>query len=352
MENENTELLKQLRIDDKQRGTSAAGTSVAALALYCLLSCALGGAGVYWYLTQHVKPQTSSQSDTFTLQQPAKPQEQTVLEPLAETKPTSVDGDGEKILDASGYITARRVATVSAEVMGRIMSVDVEEGMYVKQDQIIARLDDTEAQVSLRLTQAQVETHRANIRSLNVQLEEARRVLKRLQNLEKAGDFASQSQRTKAQSDVDKFIADIASARANLKVAQLQVEAQQNHVDDHLIRAPYDGVVTAKNAQPGEIISPSSAGGGFTRTGICTIVDMNSLEIEVDVNESFIGRVEANQKVVATLDAYPDWQIPASVIAIIPAADRAKATVRVRIKIEIVDPKILPDMSVKVSFFD
>ena len=352
MENENTELLRQLRINDKQRGTSAGGISATALALYCLLSCALGGGGAYWYLTQHLKPQASSTS-LVADSQPTETQEQTTTEaPKLTVKPKPASLEEEKILDASGYITARRVATVSAEVMGRIISVDVEEGMYVKQDQIIARLDDTEAQVSLRLTQAQVETHRANIESLNVQLEEARRVFKRLQNLEKAGDFASQSQRTKAQSDVDRLIADIASARANLKVAQLQVEAQQNHVDDHLIRAPYDGVVTAKNAQPGEIISPSSAGGGFTRTGICTIVDMSSLEIEVDVNESFIGRVAAKQKVVASLDAYPDWQIPASVIAIIPTADRAKATVRVRIKIETIDPKILPDMSVKVSFFD
>ena len=108
--------------------------------------------------------------------------------------------------------------------------------------------------------------------------------------------------------------------------------------------------MTKKNAQPGEIVSPSSAGGGFTRTGICTIVDMDSLEIEVDVNESFIGRVYPGQKVAAQLDAYSDWTIPASVIAIIPTADRAKATVRVRIKIEIKDDKILPEMGIKVAF--
>jgi RND family efflux transporter MFP subunit len=119
-----------------------------------------------------------------------------------------------------------------------------------------------------------------------------------------------------------------------------------------IIRAPFDGVITTKDAQPGEMISPVSAGGGFTRTGIGTIVDMTSLEIEIDVNESYINRVEPSQPVEATLDAYPNWKIPCKVIAIIPTANRDKSTVKVRVGFDQLDPRILPDMSVKVAFRD
>ena len=163
-------------------------------------------------------------------------------------------------------------------------------------------------------------------------------------------NLVSEAQLTEAESRVEALTADLKRARSDINVLELEVTRQQERLDDHVIRAPYAGVVTVKNAQTGEIVSPGSAGGGFTRTGICTIVDMDSLEIEVDVNESFIGRVFSGQRVVANLDAYPDWDIAASVVAIIPTADRAKATVRVRIGIETRDPRILPDMGVKVAF--
>ena len=123
----------------------------------------------------------------------------------------------------------------------------------------------------------------------------------------------------------------IAAAREQVKVAERQVALQQTELDNMVIRAPFSGVAISKDAQPGEMVSPVSAGGGFTRTGICTIVDMKSLEIEVDVNESYINRVTAGQPVTAVLDAYPDWQIPARVITTVPTADRQKATVLVRI---------------------
>ena len=253
------------------------------------------------------------------------------------------------ILNASGYITARLVATVSSEVLGLITSVDVEEGMAVEANQVLARLDDTAARVNLEFAQAQVAVQQARQRSIQAELGEARRVLKRIINLENI-DFSSEAELTRAQADFDMSLSALATTKADIEVAKLEVARQQEKLDNHTIRAPFAGVVTVKNAQPGEIVSPSSAGGGFTRTGICTIVDMNSLEIEVDVNEAFIGRVYPEQKVVAKLDAYPQWDIPASVIAIIPTADRAKATVRVRIKIETKDPRILPDMGVKVAF--
>jgi HlyD family secretion protein len=256
----------------------------------------------------------------------------------------------QKILDASGYITARQMATVSAKVMALILSVEVEEGMRVEKGQVLARLDDTQARINLELAKTRVLTQESLVQSLKVDYAEAVRELKRVQNLGSAGNFSSESQLSRAQTLEQKLKANIASAEADLAAARLQVALQQNHLEDHVIRAPFTGVVTTKNAQAGELMSPSSAGGGFTRTGICTIVDMDSLEIQVDVNEAYINRVSEGQKVTAVLDAYPEWKIPASVIAVIPTADRAKATVRVRIRILEKNPKILPDMGVKVSF--
>ncbi|WP_444943252.1 efflux RND transporter periplasmic adaptor subunit [Microbulbifer sp. ZKSA006] len=255
----------------------------------------------------------------------------------------------ETILNASGYITPRRMATVSAEVMGLIHSVDVEEGMQVEQGQILARLDDAKARVAVNFAQAQIQVLQAQEASIHAKLKEAQRQYQRFAGL-RDKNYSSKAQLTQSESSVESLRADLASARANIQVAILEAERQRERLADHIIRAPFAGVVTTKNAQPGEIVAPSSAGGGFTRTGICTIVDMNSLEIEVDVNEAFIGRVAKGQKVNANLDAYPNWDIPATVIAIIPTADRAKATVRVRIAIDDKDARILPDMGVKVGF--
>ncbi|BBM01272.1 efflux RND transporter periplasmic adaptor subunit [Microbulbifer sp. GL-2] len=255
----------------------------------------------------------------------------------------------ETVLNASGYITARRMATVSAEVMGLISSVDVEEGMHVSEGQVLARLDDAKARVSLDFALAQVEVLQAQEASISAKLKEAERQYRRFAGL-RDKNYSSKAQLTQSQASAEGLRADLRSARANIEVAKLEAKRQQERLEDHIIRAPFSGIVTQKNAQPGEIVAPSSAGGGFTRTGICTIVDMNSLEIEVDVNEAFIGRVSAGQRVNANLDAYPEWDIPASVVAIIPTADRAKATVRVRIGIDDKDPRILPDMGVKVGF--
>ncbi len=257
--------------------------------------------------------------------------------------------NNDEVLNASGYITARLIATVSAETMGLITSVQVEEGMLVETGQILATLDSTIATVNLKLFNARTHVLESRIASSEIDLLEAQRVLKRLKRLDR-DSYSSESQITRAQADVDKFQVALFSAKADIKVALLQAEYQQEILNNHIIRAPFSGVVTVKNAQPGEIVSPGSAGGGFTRTGICTIVDMDSLEIEVDVNEAYIGRVKQGQRVRANLDAYPNWDIAASVIAIIPTADRAKATVRVRIKIELKDGRILPDMGVKVAF--
>ncbi|WP_416307714.1 efflux RND transporter periplasmic adaptor subunit [Neptunicella sp. SCSIO 80796] len=263
----------------------------------------------------------------------------------APSTPAKVN-DNNAILNSSGYITARRMATVSAEIMGLIKEVDVEEGMSVEEGQVLARLDDTLAKANLDFAQAQIGILQARRESTEATLQEAQRNQTRMTS----NKFSSEADITRSQTEVQSLTANLKSIEADIKVANIEVRRQRERLDDHTIRAPFAGVVTVKNAQPGEIVAPASAGGGFTRTGICTIVDMQSLEIEVDVNESFIGRVKPGQKVEANLEAYPDWTIPASVVAIIPTADRAKATVQVRIKIELQDERILPDMGVKVAF--
>jgi RND family efflux transporter MFP subunit len=258
-------------------------------------------------------------------------------------------GTAHTVLNASGYVTARREATVSSKVTGKVTEVLIEEGMKVKEGQILARLDDTNIRTGLEVAQAQLE-------SAQISLEETRALLKQAQNeYNRATELAKQN--ITSQSDLDKAESDATSLQARLArqerdavVADKQVKQWQQQMEDMIIRAPFDGVVTTKDAQPGEMISPVSAGGGFTRTGIGTVVDMQSLEIEIDVNESYINRVEAGQAVEATLDAYPDWTIPCKVIAIIPTADRQKSTVKVRVGFDKLDPKILPEMSVKVAF--
>ena len=255
----------------------------------------------------------------------------------------------EQILNASGYITARRMATVSSEITGRIVEVLIEEGTVVEEGQIVARLDDTLAQVDLDLAKASVRSAEARISEIEAEMTEAKRVLARTEELIKTQN-ASQAALTKAQARVDTLTSSYERAGVDIEIAKLQVARQQETVNKHIIRAPFAGVVVDKNAQPGEMISPITAGGGFTRTGICTLVDMDSLEIEVDVNESYIGRVFAGQRVIANLDSYPDWDIPAEVIAVIPTANRDKATVKVRIGLSVKDQRILPDMGVKVAF--
>jgi RND family efflux transporter MFP subunit len=259
-----------------------------------------------------------------------------------------IEAENKVILNSSGYITARRIATVSAEIMGLITEVNVEEGMSVEKGQILARLDDALAITNFDYASAQIAVLSARRKSVSVNLEEAKRSYQRVLK----NTYSSEAERSRSLALEQSLRANLESAEADVQVAKIEVRRQQERLDDHSIRAPFSGVVITKNAQAGEIVAPSSAGGGFTRTGICTIVDMDSLEIEVDVNESFIGRVYPGQRVEANLDAYPDWDIPASVIATIPTADRAKATVQVRIKIELNDPRILPDMGVKVGFLE
>ena len=253
------------------------------------------------------------------------------------------------VLNASGYVTARRRATVSSKITGKVVEVNVEEGMMVRQGQVLARLDDATLRAALALAVAQVESARKAVSENEVRLAQLRLTLRRVTELQKNG-IATEADVDQAKADVEGTEARINALREQVVVAERQVAVEQADLDNTIIRAPFTGVAISKDAQPGEMVSPVSAGGGFTRTGICTIVDMTSLEIEVDVNESYINRVRTGQRVTAVLDAYPDWQIPAHVITMVPAADRQKATVLVRIGFETLDPRILPDMGVKVTF--
>ncbi len=255
------------------------------------------------------------------------------------------------VFDASGYVVARRQATVSSKVTGKVLEVFVEEGMSVEKDQVVATLDDTTQQAQLAVAVAQAESARAFLAEINAQLGNARKELDRIRDLAGRG-LASQASLDAADSLHDELSARLGTGRENVRVAESNVALAKDALNNMTIRAPFAGMVVTKNAQPGEMISPISAGGGFTRTGICTIIDNDSLEIEVDVNEAYIQRVKGKQRVSAVLDAYPDWRIPAEVIAIIPTADRQKATVRVRIGFLERDERILRDMGVKVSFLN
>ena len=253
------------------------------------------------------------------------------------------------VLDASGYVVARREATVSAKLTGKVAEILVEEGMAVEKDQIVARLDAATQQAQLDLAEAQVGSAQASLVEIEAQLRAARLERDRQRDLAER-DLASESSLDVAEAAFDELAARLETGHQNVEVAARNVALAEDALANMTIRAPFGGVVVSKNAQPGEMISPVSAGGGFTRTGICTIVDMDSLEIEVDVNEAYIQRVKPAQRVSATLDAYPDWQIPSEVIAIVPTADRQKATVRVRIGFLERDERILRDMGVKVAF--
>lgn len=255
------------------------------------------------------------------------------------------------VLDASGYVVARRMATVSAKVPGRVLEVLIEEGQQVSEGQVLARLDPVDAVQHQALARAQLAASQSQLAGLETQLREAEANARRYREL--AGQqLVSRAQYEAAQTQRDTLRAQIASQRRQNQVSQRQLAIATQGVDNTVVRAPFAGVVIAKAAQPGEIVSPMAAGGGFTRTGIGTIVDMDSLEVEVDVNEAHIGRVTPGMPVEAILNAYPDWRIPAEVIAIIPTADRSKATVRVRIRLNVRDARIVPDMGVKVSFLE
>lgn len=255
----------------------------------------------------------------------------------------------EALLNASGYVTPRRRATVAAKVTGRVEQIYAEEGLRVKSGQVLATLDCSQPLAALNSAKSDRDATAAALADFEVQSANADRELKRSQGLNGAGVISPQALDT-AKTAADSLHSKIALTKEQIRASDSKIGVAQQDVDNCTVRAPFDGIIVSKDAQRGEIVSPLSAGGGFTRTGIATLVDMNSLEIEVDVNESYIARVKSGQRVSATLDAYPDRELPASVRTVIPTADRQKATVKVRIAFDKLDDTILPDMGVKVAF--
>jgi RND family efflux transporter MFP subunit len=321
--NDKSDLLAQLRIDhnDKNVESHRWRWIIGALVVVLLVT------GVIWFVTKPDPLQVRVQMARMA-----------VIDPAAAS-----------VLDATGYVKARRYATVSSKVTGKVMEVLVEEGMSVEKDQIVARLDDSNTRKTLALYQAELVSAKTQVAETRARLTEAKLTWERTTELA-AKQLVSTAELDRAKANYDSLQAQLANREAGVVLAERRIAIEQQYLDDLELRAPFAGVVISKDSQPGEMISPVSAGGGFTRTGICTLVDMASLEIEVDVNEAYIQRVRPEQAVQATLEAYPDWKIPARVIAIIPTADRQKATVRVRIAFQELDPRILPDMGVKVAF--
>lgn len=320
--------MKELRIDGAQREDQGGGPpkwvwgaagAVVALAL-------LGGAA-WWYVAGN--------------------------KPVAvQTTTVRANGQGpaaNAVLQATGYVTARRMATVSAQITGTLTEVLIDEGFKVRKGQVLARLDDTGLKAARAAAEAQVRTAEANQGQLRAQLAQAEADARRQLELAASGMTTRQSQEQTATA-VKAYKAQIEASQRQVEAAQAQLRQAQVNFDYATVRAPFDGVVTARAAQVGEIISPLSAGGGFTRTGVGTIVDMDSLEVNVDVNEAYIAQVKPDMPAEAVLDAYPDWKIPAHVVAVIPSADRGKATVKVRVALEQKDERVVPDMGVRVSF--
>jgi len=314
--------LSTLRIDERaRRDPRRLGWRVIAVALAVAL---LASAGLVWALREKA--------------------------PEVEVTAVRADKGGRTaLLNASGYVTPRQRATIAAKITARVNEIFVDEGMSVEPGQVLAKLDDSDARARLHSAQAERDATAATLGDLRVNLDNAEREAKRVDELWERRLVAEQA-RDQARMAVDSLKARLVLAREQVAAADARVKVAQQDLDNCTVRAPFGGIVVSKDAQRGEMVSPVSAGGGFTRTGIATIVDMASLEIEVDVNESYIARVKAGQPVTAVLDAYPDWQIPGKVRTVIPTADRQKATVKVRAAFDKLDPRILPDMGVKLTF--
>ncbi len=320
------ELLHQLRIDRSAPEPASRAPWIVGL----VIAIVLAAGAIWWWM---------SNNKAFA------------VEAATAVAPSSEAGSASAVLQATGYVTARRQATVSAQITGTLSEVLIEDDERVEAGQVLARLEDTAQQASLGQAQAQLAQARAQVDQFQAQLAQARRDLVRQQDMV-GRNLVSKQAVESADTQVVSLMAQLTAQQRFVDFAAAQLRSAQVQLDYTTVRAPFGGVIIAKAAQVGEIVSPLSAGGGFTRTGVGTIVDMDSLEIEVDVNESYINRVKSGAPAQAVLDAYQDWMIPAHVIAIIPTADRGKATVKVRIGLEQKDPRVLPDMGARVSFME
>lgn len=328
--------------DAFQFAESPAATSMGRRFSPWLLATAIGAATLVSAVVLATREWSSqTQLPSVNVQKAAAQQ----VESQRPVPPVADPGD----LTASGYVVARRKATLAAEITGKVAEVLIEEGMTVEAGQVVARLDNVLAKKDYELSRSRAEAAEAAIGAIRADLEDAQRIFERTQSLAEKS-YATQADLTKNHARVGVLQAQLRQTQSQLETAKIEALRSAALLEKHQIRSPFAGVVTDRSAQPGEMISPMSAGGSFTRTGICTVVDMNSLEVEADVNEAFVARIAPGAPVDARLDGYPDWTIPASVIGIVPTANREKATVKVRIRLNVKDPRILPDMAIKVTF--
>ncbi|MCG8414208.1 MAG: efflux RND transporter periplasmic adaptor subunit [Pseudomonadales bacterium] len=340
--NPKSDLLNGLRLERHDREHKPRSTYKLLLAMLVL-----AGLGIGWFLLPDGLP-----SNATAVALGAAENTPVSIEPVAPIQNSEVNAaDAATVLDATGYVAARRQATVSAQITGKVVDVLIEEGDVVAQGQLLARLDDDLLFAQYQLSEAQLEAAKAGLLEFTIKNREAQLNLDRVRQLANRS-LASQAELDQALLDQQSALARMERINQEIQVAEKSLHLQAQQLAQTEIRAPFAGVVVNKAAQPGEIISPMSAGGGFTRTGICSLVDMDSLEIEVDVSESNINRIFSGQQVVARLNSHPDSEIPAEVITIIPAADRSRATVKVRIRFLDNDSRILPDMGVRVSFLE
>jgi RND family efflux transporter MFP subunit len=347
------DLLKELHIDGGQRDGEAARRGLgwpAGVAALTLVVVAF--AGGWWLrgdrgaaaLPAAVAPAAASAASSA-----ASPAASHSSATPGAASASAAPAAGTAVLQATGYITARRQATVSAQITGTLTEVLIEEGDHVARGQVLARLEDSGLRASLRVAEASVASSKAQVAQAEAQLSQSQSEARRQEALV-ASRMVTPQAAEQARTAVATFAAQLEARRRDVDAAEAQLSQARVNFDYTVVRAPFAGVITAKSAQVGEIISPFSAGGGFTRTGVGTIVDMESLEVDVDVGEAYIRQVTPGMRAEAVLDAYPDWKIPAHVIAVVPTADRGKATVKVRVALERKDPRLLPDIGVRVSF--
>lgn len=322
-----TNLLNDLRIDGRQREDEGGPPRWLWSALAAALIAVLLAGAAWWYLGSRA----------------------VVVQTAAVVAASAGNASAGAVLQATGYVTARRLATVSTQITGTLTEVLIEEGDRVQKGQVIARLEDSGLRASLNVAQANFQTTQAQVAHAQAQLAQAEADSRRQSELAASGMLSKQAAE-QARTAVATFAALLEARRRESDAARAQMAQAQVNFNYTIVRAPFAGVVTVKAAQVGEIVSPLSAGGGFTRTGVGTIVDMESLEVDVDVNEAYIGQVKPGMPAESVLDAYPDWKLPSHVIAIVPTADRGKATLKVRVALEQKDARLVPDIGVRVSF--
>jgi RND family efflux transporter MFP subunit len=262
----------------------------------------------------------------------------------------SASGGGATSVTANGYVAARTKASVSAKIPGRLAYLSVSEGSSVKQGDIIARLDNADYQAAVAQAQANVATADASIIEARADRDQLAREANRIRDIRtRNANLISEQDLESATSRAAQAAARANAADARKKSAEAALRMAEANMDNTIIRAPFSGTVLRKDAEVGEVVAPS-VGGGLTRGAVVTLADLQTLEVEVDVNEAYIGRIRSGAAARITLDAYPDTTFKGAVRQVVPTADRQRATVQVKVSILDHDPRILPEMGAKVDF--